>query len=74
MKLRQQAKVLRKEKLPGICWDENSKKNKKTQQIRLTMQLVCLFVCYGISTFVGYLMPNPFLYKRQFYIKQFSLA
>ena len=27
---------------------------------------VCLFVClgfYGISTFVGYLMPNPFLYK-----------
>ena len=28
---------------------------------------VCLFVClfrfYGISTFVGYLMPNSFLYK-----------
>ena len=27
---------------------------------------VCLFVCLGffcISTFVGYLMPNPFLYK-----------
>ena len=25
---------------------------------------VCLFVwVYGISTFVGYLMPNPFLYK-----------
>ena len=24
---------------------------------------VCLFVCYCISTFVGYLMPNLFLYK-----------
>ena len=22
-----------------------------------------LFGVYGISTFVGYLMPNPFLYK-----------
>ena len=27
----------------------------------------------SISTFVGYLMPNPFLYKL-FYFKQFSLA
>ena len=30
--------------------------------------MYCLFVClfiwvYGISTFVGYLMPNPFVYK-----------
>ena len=24
---------------------------------------VCLVEFYGISTFVGYLMPNPFLYK-----------
>ena len=24
---------------------------------------VCLFVFYGISIFVGYLMLNPFLYK-----------
>ena len=24
---------------------------------------VCLLGFYGISTFVGYLMPNPFLYK-----------
>ena len=29
---------------------------------------------YVISTFVGYLMPNPFLYNKQFYFKQFSLA
>ena len=28
------------------------------------VQTVCLFVCFhGISTFVGYLMLNPFLYK-----------
>ena len=24
----------------------------------------CLVRFYGISTFVGYLMPNPFLYKQ----------
>ena len=29
---------------------------------------------YGIPTIVGYLMPNPFLYIKQFYFKQFSLA
>ena len=28
---------------------------------------------YDISTFVGYLMPNPFLYNKQLYLKQFSL-
>ena len=33
-----------------------------------------LFEFYGISTFVGYLMPNPFLCIKQFYFKQFSLA
>ena len=35
---------------------------------------VCLFGFYGISTFVGYLMPNPFSYNKQFYFKQFSLV
>ena len=29
---------------------------------------------YGISTFVGYLIPNPFFVNNQFYFKQFSLA
>ena len=29
---------------------------------------------YGISTFVGYLTPNPLLYKRTFYLNKFSLA
>ena len=29
---------------------------------------------YGISTIVGYLMPNPFYTYKQFYFKQFSLA
>ena len=34
-----------------------------------------LFEFYGISTFVGYLMPNPFYYtNNQFFFKQFSLA
>ena len=32
-----------------------------------------LVVFYGISTFVGYLMPKSFSYK-QFYFKQLSLA
>ena len=32
-----------------------------------------LFGFYGISTFGGYLTPNPFLYS-QFYFKQLSLA
>ena len=36
--------------------------------------LVWLFEFYGISSFVGYLTSNPFLYKNQFYFKQFSLA
>ena len=25
---------------------------------------VCVFWVYGISTFVGYLMPNPFFFKQ----------
>ena len=29
---------------------------------------------YGISTFVGYLRPNPFYVNNLFYLKQFSLA
>ena len=28
----------------------------------------------GISTFVGYLTPNPFYVQYLFYLKQFSLA
>ena len=40
---------------------------------------LCLYIClfvwiYGISTFVGYLMSNPFYQNKQFYSKQFSLA
>ena len=29
---------------------------------------------YGISTFVGYLRPDPFYVNNQFYLKQFGLA
>ena len=35
---------------------------------------VCLFDCNGISTFVGYSMPNPFHTNKQSNFKQFSLA
>ena len=33
-----------------------------------------LFRFYSISTFIGYLMPNPFYSNNQFYFKPFSLA
>ena len=36
------------------------------------VQIDWLFWLYGISIFVGYLMPNPFLYK-QFYLKENSV-
>ena len=39
--------------------------------------LVGWFGFYGISTFVGYLTPNPFFFfftNKQFYFKQFCLA
>ena len=39
-------------------------------------RIVCLFGFYGISTFVGYLMPNPFLYNKTvlFQTIQFSMS
>ena len=37
--------------------------------------LLCLFRYYGISTFLSYLIPNPFfLINEQFNFKQFYLA
>ena len=38
--------------------------------------LVCLFVFYGILTFIGYLTPNPFLYTWTilFQTIQFSIS
>ena len=33
-----------------------------------------LFCFYGISTTVGYLIPNPFYTYEKFYFKQFSLT
>ena len=36
--------------------------------------LVWFIGFYGKSTFVGYLMPNPFLCKYSVLFKQFSLA
>ena len=42
----------------------------------LALLVDCLFGFYGISTFVGYLMPNPFLYKQPvlFQTVQFSMS
>ena len=41
---------------------------KVTKRVQIQTEVVyihvCLFGFYGISTFVGYLMQNQFLYKR----------
>ena len=42
----------------SLHYGKYSKKN-----ILGLFRFVCLFVFYAISTIVGYLMPNPFLYK-----------
>ena len=34
----------------------------------------CLVGFYGTSTFVGYLMQNPFYINKQFDFKQFTLV
>ena len=52
------------------------KKNKNKQHMNKYGWLVWLFGFYGISTFVGYLTPNPFLYKLSvlFQTNQFSMS
>ena len=40
----------------------------------MCMYMVWFGGFYGISTFVGYLTPNPFYANNQFYFRQFSLA
>ena len=66
-----------------INWKEGKKKKKKKTQTYVhldphkSMQLISwgwLVGFYGISTFVCYLMPNPFYTDSPFYFKQFSLA
>ena len=42
--------------------------------VALVSVLFCFVFFYGISTIVGYLMPNPFYTYKQFYFKQFSLV
>ena len=45
-------------------WNIFKEKNNKDAAVEKRKKDVCLFVwVYGISTFLGYLMPNPFLYK-----------
>ena len=54
-----------------IAWNPGS----KTQPRNIDMLVGWLFGCYGISTSVGYLIPNTFFFtNNQFYFKQFSLA
>ena len=38
------------------------------------MFFVSLFRFYEISTFVGYLMPNPFLYKKTVLFQTIQLS
>ena len=59
------------------CKEKQSKERKKEtkKQRKKFGWLVGWFVgFYDISTFVGYLTPNPFYVNNQFYLKQFSLA
>ena len=63
------------------CWLMCLSKNRKCIKLTILYPLKWvgtkswLFGFYGILTFVGYLMSNPFLYKKnQFYFKWFSLA
>ena len=42
---------------------EFSGKERDYVENKILLDKICLFGFYGISTFVGYLMPNPFLYK-----------
>ena len=53
---------------PSFMWIMNSPDNQRHETE--------LFGFYGISTFVGYLMPNPFLYKLSvlFQTIQFSVS
>ena len=48
---------------------------KKTDGKKIERQdLVSFGLSYATSTIVSYLISNPFLYVKQFYFKQFSLA
>ena len=42
----------------------------------MCIMVLCLFLFYGMWTLVGYLMPNPFLYKEIIRIQtiQFSIS
>ena len=68
-----------KDKLSKKCQFFNLNETKPEFQINdiLTeywFSLVWFVGFYGISTFVGYLTPNPFYVNYLFYLKQFSLA
>ena len=51
-------------------------KKKESKKIKKYLVWFGLVWFYGISTFVGYLMPNPFLYKKSvlFQTIQFNMS
>ena len=46
--------------------------NYRERNLSVGLEYVCLFGFYGMSTFVGCLIPNHFYFNKQFYFKQFS--
>ena len=42
---------------------QNGTGSKGNEGVFNTTTFVCLFGFHGISTLIGYLMPDPFLYK-----------
>ena len=53
---------------------QNWKLTTRCNLICLFVYLFGLFICFGISTFAGYLMPIHLYTNKQFYSKQLSLA
>ena len=51
--------------------EKETKKKERKKERKIWFALAWL---YGISTIVGYSIPNPFYTYKQFYFKQFSLA
>ena len=46
---------------PAVKWFQVFLSN-MNNSININQLILCFFLFYGISTIVGYLMPNPFLY------------
>ena len=47
--------------ISSLLWNQLT--NDNTSIMPQNQERICLFGFYSISNFLGYLMPNPFLYK-----------